>query len=123
MDGLHSYVHVQSLELNVLATVAPALEAIADDLKIRSQTLLIKSLSVYVLGDAIVPLVSSSLSEVYGRVIILSAANIFYIIFNTLCGIAKTQNQLIAYRFLAGLGGAGPFGVCISMCFLSLVLI
>ncbi|PKX98945.1 putative MFS transporter [Aspergillus novofumigatus IBT 16806] len=42
---------------------------------------------------------------------ILSAANIFYIIFNTLCGIAKTQSQLIAYRFLAGLGGAGPFGI------------
>ncbi|GFF71893.1 uncharacterized transporter C1529.01 [Aspergillus lentulus] len=93
------------------ATVAPALEAIADDLKIRSQTLLIMSLSVYLLGSAIVPLVSSPLSEMYGRVIILSAANIFYIIFNTLCGLAKTQNQLIAYRFLAGLGGAGPFGI------------
>ncbi|KAF4257590.1 hypothetical protein KXV43_008191 [Aspergillus fumigatus] len=76
------------------ATVAPALEAIADDLKIRSQTLLIMSLSVYLLGSAIVPLVSSPLSEMYGRVIILSASNI-----------------LIAYRFLAGLGGAGPFGI------------
>lgn len=74
------------------ATVAPALEAIADDLKIRSQTLLIMSLSVYLLGSAIVPLVSSPLSEMYGRVIILSASNIVYIIFNTLCGIAKTQN-------------------------------
>lgn len=74
------------------ATVAPALEAIADDLKIRSQTLLIMSLSVYLLGSAIVPLVSSPLSEMYGRVIILFASNIVYIIFNTLCGIAKTQN-------------------------------
>lgn len=74
------------------ATVAPALEAIADDLKIRSQTLLIMSLSVYLLGSAIVPLVSSPLSEMYGRVIILSASNIVYIIFNALCGIAKTQN-------------------------------
>jgi MFS family permease len=69
-------------------------------------------------GSAIVPLVSSPLSEMYGRVMILSAANIFYIVFNTLCGIAKTQNQLIACRFLAGLGGAGPFGVCISNLFL-----
>ncbi|KAF7125887.1 hypothetical protein CNMCM5793_002246 [Aspergillus hiratsukae] len=93
------------------ATVAPALEAIATDLKIRSQTLRIMSLSVYLLGSAIVPLVTSPLSEMYGRVMILSAANIFYIIFNTLCGIAKTQNQLIAYRFLAGLGAAGPFGI------------
>lgn len=81
MDGLHSDVPVQSLELNVLGHCSP-------------------------------------LSEMFGRVMILSAASIFYVVFNTLCGIAKTQNQLIAYRFLAGLGGAGPFGVCVANVFL-----
>ncbi|KAL2864585.1 putative MFS transporter [Aspergillus lucknowensis] len=50
------------------ATVAPALEAIASDLNIRSQTLLIMSLSVYLFGSAIIPLVSSPLSEMYGRI-------------------------------------------------------
>ncbi|KAL5685588.1 hypothetical protein EMGR_003959 [Emarellia grisea] len=45
------------------ATVAPALEAIADDLKIRSQTLLIMSLSVYLLGSAIVPLIGSGMNS------------------------------------------------------------
>lgn len=93
------------------ATVAPALAAIAMDLKIESESMEIMCLSVYLIGSAIIPLISAPLSEMYGRVVILSSANIFYLIFNAVCGKAKTQNELIAFRFLAGVGGAGPYGV------------
>lgn len=93
------------------ATVAPALSAIQKDLDIRSNTLVIMVLSVYLLGSAIVPLFSAPLSEMFGRVYVLLATNFFYIVFNTACGAAETQNQIIAFRFLAGLGAAGPLGV------------
>lgn len=93
------------------ATMAPALDAIQQDLHFQSSLLVILSLSVFLLGTAVIPLITAPLSEVFGRSIVLQSTNLFYIIFNTLCGAAKTQNQLIVFRFLAGLGGAGPFAV------------
>lgn len=91
--------------------MAPALYTIQRDLHFQSTLLVILSLSIFLLGTAVIPLVTAPLSEVWGRSIVLQSANIFYIVFNTLCGAAKTQNQLIVFRFLAGLGGAGPFAV------------
>lgn len=91
--------------------MAPALGAIQQDLHFQSTTLLILSLSVFLLGTAVIPLFTAPLSEVFGRSIVLQSANLFYIVFNTLCGAAKTPSQLIVFRFLAGLGGAGPFAV------------
>jgi MFS family permease len=35
-----------------------------------------------------------------------------YILFNTACGFAKTQNQILAFRFLSGLGESAPQAVC-----------
>ena len=48
------------------------------------------------------------LSEVFGRVIILQSANLFYLVFNTACGFAKSKQQMMAIRFLSGLGGSAP---------------
>ncbi|CAD6593498.1 MAG: hypothetical protein ASARMPRED_007577 [Alectoria sarmentosa] len=91
--------------------MAPALDAIQQDLHFQSSLLVILSLSVFLLGTAVIPLITAPLSEVFGRSIVLQSTNLFYIIFNTLCGAARTQNQLIVFRFLAGLGGAGPFAI------------
>ncbi|KAK7717944.1 hypothetical protein SLS63_010594 [Diaporthe eres] len=88
------------------STMAPALGTIGRELHFQSTTLLILSLSVFLLGTAVVPLFTAPLSEVFGRSIVLQSCNLFYIVFNTLCGSAKTQNELITFRFLAGLGGA-----------------
>lgn len=68
-------------------------------------------LSVYFLGSAIIPLFAAPLSEIFGRLIVLQLSNLFYIVFNTLCGAANSQNELIVFRFLAGMGGAGPQAV------------
>lgn len=99
------------------ATMAPALATISRELHFQSSVLVVLSLSVFMLGTAAVPLVTAPLSEVFGRSIVLQSCNLFYIVFNTLCGSAKTPNQLITFRFLAGLGGAGPFAVIKSQAF------
>ena len=48
------------------------------------------------------------MSELYGRTIVLQLSNLFYLFFNLGCGLAKTKEQLIAFRFLAGYGGSAP---------------
>ncbi|KAL4795383.1 major facilitator superfamily domain-containing protein [Aspergillus venezuelensis] len=97
------------------ATMAPALTSIHNDLGFSSTTLSILSLTIFLLGSAFVPLITSPLSEVFGRSFVLQSMNLLYILFNTLCGAANSPNELIAFRFLAGIGGAGPFAVTIAL--------
>lgn len=54
------------------------------------------------------PLFLGPMSELYGRTIVLQLSNLFYLFFNLGCGLAKTKEQLIAFRFLAGYGGSAP---------------
>ena len=47
----------------------------------------------------------------FGRVIVLQTANLFYLLFNLGCGLAQTKTQLIIFRFLSGLGGSAPLAI------------
>ena len=82
--------------------VAPALDSIGADLQIRSDFKVSMVLSIFLLAYAFGPFLIGPLSEIYGRVIVLQLANLFYLIFNTACGFARSANQMIAFRFLAG---------------------
>ncbi|THY01022.1 MFS multidrug transporter [Aureobasidium pullulans] len=66
---------------------------------------------VFVLGYAFGPLFLSPLSEIYGRSKLLQLANLFYLIFNTVAGFSRNTGELIAFRFLSGLGGSAPLAV------------
>ena len=35
----------------------------------------------------------------------------FSLVWNTACGLARNKNELIVFRFLAGLGGSGPLAI------------
>ncbi|KAI2635546.1 major facilitator superfamily domain-containing protein [Xylaria nigripes] len=91
--------------------VAPALGTIAKELDITQEFEQNLTLSVFVLAYAVGPLVWGPLSELYGRVIILQLVNLLYLFFNLACGLARTKGQLIAFRFLAGLGGSAPLAI------------
>ncbi|KZT56967.1 MFS general substrate transporter [Calocera cornea HHB12733] len=92
--------------------VAPALPQIARDLSITgSPTLISMTLSIFVLGFAVGPLLLGPLSEIYGRVRVLQAANLFFLIFNLAGGFAQTKGQMMAFRFLSGFGGGGPIAL------------
>ncbi|KAI0446783.1 major facilitator superfamily domain-containing protein [Xylaria telfairii] len=91
--------------------VAPALEAIGDELKITQAFEKNLTLSIFILAYAVGPLVWGPLSEIYGRVIVLQLVNLIYLFFNLGCGLARTKEQLIAFRFLAGLGGSAPLAI------------
>lgn len=92
--------------------VAPALREVAMDLGIRPNDILTQlAMSVFVLGFAVGPLVLGPMSELFGRRIVLQLSNVFFFAFNLAAGFANNVPQMIAFRFLSGLGGSAPLGI------------
>ncbi|KIM73432.1 hypothetical protein PILCRDRAFT_829167 [Piloderma croceum F 1598] len=91
--------------------VAPATDTIAQEFHITSTVLIAMTTSIFVLAYAIGPLFLGPLSEIYGRSKVLQLANLWYLAWNLGCGFAQNKDQLIAFRFLAGLGGSAPLSI------------
>lgn len=91
--------------------VAPALDTIAVEFKITSGFEKALVMSIFLLAYAIGPFLLGPLSEIFGRVVVLQCANLVFLVFNTICGFAKTKEQMMAFRFLSGLGGSAPQAV------------
>lgn len=94
--------------------VAPALDQIASDFNITSGIEQYLVMSIFLLAYALGPFILAPLSEMYGRVVVLQSANMVYLVFNTVCGFASSKQQMLAFRFLSGLGGSAPQAVCDS---------
>ena len=91
--------------------IAPALGSISRDFHITQTVEAQLTLSIFVLAYAIGPLFLGPLSEIYGRVLVLQLANAFYFAWNLGCGFAQNKGQLMAFRFLSGLGGSAPLAI------------
>lgn len=81
----------------VSTIMAPALHLIAAELDMNP-TEAAMSLSIYLLATAVGPLVIGPLSEMYGRRIVLHTSNVWFLIWNIVCGFATTKGTLIAAR-------------------------
>jgi MFS family permease len=90
---------------------APALDSIGKDLNIPDGVQLQLVLSIFVLAFSFGPFVLSPCSEIWGRVRIIQVGNLVFILFNTLCGFARTNAELTVFRFIAGFGGSATLGV------------
>lgn len=91
--------------------VAPALSTMAAQFHVTNEVESQLMLSIFILAYAIGPLFLGPMSEIYGRVIVLQVANAFYFVFNLACGFAQSSGQMIAFRFLSGLGGSAPLSI------------
>ncbi|KIK98117.1 hypothetical protein PAXRUDRAFT_824246 [Paxillus rubicundulus Ve08.2h10] len=91
--------------------IAPATNQLAVDFGIHSSVVIALSTSMFVLAFAVGPLFLGPVSEIYGRSRVLQLANLWYLAWNLGCGFARNENQLLAFRFLAGLGGSAPFAI------------
>lgn len=94
----------------VSTIIAPALSKISTELHMNS-TESAMTLSIYLLATAFGPLVIGPLSEIYGRQVVLHASSIWFLIWNIVCGFAKTKGTLIAARFLAGFGASAIYSL------------
>ncbi|KAG9223391.1 hypothetical protein CCMSSC00406_0007578 [Pleurotus cornucopiae] len=107
--------------------IAPAADDMSRDFGITSSVVTALTISVFVLAYAIGPLFLGPLSEIFGRSRVVQLANLFYLgqcspsppvftpdwalAWNIGCGFAQNTGQLIAFRFLAGLGGSAPLSI------------
>jgi len=76
-----------------------------------SQILSALTVSIFVLGYVIGPLILAPMSEIYGRRVVLTYANVFFCVWQIGCALSPNISSLIVFRFLAGIGGSG----CLTM--------
>ncbi|KAG2123908.1 MFS polyamine transporter [Suillus cothurnatus] len=91
--------------------IAPATGQVASSFGIDSDVMLALTTSIFVLAYAMGPLFLGPLSEIYGRSRVLQLANLWYLVWNLVCGFAQSESQLIVFRFFAGLGGSAPLSI------------
>lgn len=91
--------------------VAPALPTLEKELNVSGDVLVQMMLSIFVLAYAVGPLFLGPLSEMYGRVAVLQLGSLFFFVFNTAAGFAQSSKQMLAFRFLSGLGGSAPLAI------------
>ncbi|PQE21116.1 efflux pump antibiotic resistance protein [Rutstroemia sp. NJR-2017a WRK4] len=94
----------------VSTIIAPALPTIRQELHM-SNIESVMAMSVYLLATAFGPLVIGPLSELYGRRPVLHVTNIWFLIWNIVCGFAQNKGTLIAARFLAGFGSSAIYAL------------
>jgi multidrug resistance protein len=90
---------------------APGAEGLANDFAVTDETVIAMTVSLYVLGFALGPLILAPLSEIYGRLPIYHACNLIYIAFTTGCAFSTNVNMFLAFRFIAGCAASGPMSV------------
>ena len=116
------YIHTIIISLFVFISpasssmVAPALVTIAHDLHIVQAIQSQLVVSTFVLTYSIGPLLMAPLSEIYGRLPVLQAGSLLYVVFNTACGASRSTAQLLAFRALSGIGASAPLAVSASTC-------
>ncbi|KAJ7105084.1 MFS polyamine transporter [Mycena crocata] len=91
--------------------IAPASSQVAERFGIHDDVTIALITSIFVLAYAFGPLILGPLSEIFGRNRVIQGANLWFLAWNLGCGFATNTGQLLAFRFLAGLGGSAPLAV------------
>jgi Na+/melibiose symporter-like transporter len=91
--------------------IAPGVTYIDAELHNTSTILGSMTVTIFLLGFAVGPILLSPLSEIYGRKIVLTGGNIFFIIWQIGCALSPNVGSLIVFRFLAGVGGSASLTI------------
>ncbi|KAL4778017.1 major facilitator superfamily domain-containing protein [Aspergillus varians] len=85
---------------------APGVVYAEEELHITSPILGTLSVTAYLIGYVTGPLFFSPMSEIFGRRIVLSISNAFFVAFQVGCALSPNVSALIVFRFLTGVGGS-----------------
>ncbi|KAJ3499578.1 hypothetical protein NLG97_g216 [Lecanicillium saksenae] len=93
-----------------LATVmyAPAAGELAEQFGITNSTVETFTISIYILGYVIGPVILSPLSELYGRLIIYRLCSVIYIAFTIGCALSTTTAMFLVFRLICGCAASAP---------------
>ncbi|KAH9909069.1 putative MFS transporter [Xylariomycetidae sp. FL2044] len=101
-----------SLNANLASTMfAPGAAQLASEFGITSSIVQALTVSLYVLGFAIGPLVLAPLSECYGRLPIYYLCNTFYLAFTAGCAFSTNTAMFLVFRFICGTAASGPMTI------------
>lgn len=96
--------------ITVSTIMAPALSTIASELHMNGVEATM-AMSVYLLATAFGPLLIGPMSEIYGRESVLHATNIWFLVWNLVCGFAHNKAVLITARLFAGFGASAIYAL------------
>lgn len=97
---------------NLAATMfAPGAAQLASEFNITSPTLQALTVSLYVLGFALGPIVLAPLSECYGRLFIYYFCNTVYFAFTAGCAFSTNTAMFLVFRLICGSAASGPMAV------------
>ncbi|KAH7024621.1 major facilitator superfamily domain-containing protein [Microdochium trichocladiopsis] len=89
------------------SALAPGISNMMRDLDVQDPVVGSLTVSIYLLGYVIGPLGLAPLAEMYGKKIVLDAANVSFCLWQIGCALSPNIASLIIFRFLAGVGGSG----------------
>ena len=90
---------------------APNITDAQNDLGTSDSTLATFSLTIYILGFGLGPLLFAPLSELYGRTVVYRCTVAAFLVMTMGCGLSHNIEMLVAFRFLAGSFGAAPVAI------------
>lgn len=90
---------------------APGAGQLAEEFHITNETVGAMTVSLYVLGFALGPLVLAPLSELYGRLVIYYFYNVVYLAFTAGCAFSTNVTMFLIFRFICGCVASGPMSI------------
>jgi len=99
-----------SLDQTIVATALPIIVG-----EIGGLSHLSWIVTAYLLSSTVVVPLYGKLGDLYGRRIVLQTAVVIFLAGSLLCGLAQNLPELIAFRFLQGLGGGGLIVTAIAV--------
>ena len=103
--------HANTVSNLATTMYAPAAPLLMKDLNVTSSTVGTMTVSIYVLGFAVAPLVLSPLSEIYGRLIIYQCSNFVFMLGTLACALSTNVGMFLAFRFIAGTAASAPMTI------------
>ncbi|KAJ5716759.1 MFS transporter [Penicillium malachiteum] len=90
---------------------APAAQDVAKEFGINNSIVESLTVTIYLLGFCLGPLVLSSLSETYGRLVVYHICNVIYIGLTVGCAPSPSTGMFMEFRFLCGIAASSPMAI------------
>ncbi|KAM0740601.1 hypothetical protein ACQRIT_005785 [Beauveria bassiana] len=105
-------ISVFTLYSNLAAVMfAPGAPQLVKEFGITSNIVASFTVSVYILGYVFGPLFLSSMSELYGRLVVYHTCNAVYMAFTIGCALSKNAAMFLVFRFICGSAASAPMVV------------
>src|SRR5918994_3820143 len=102
VSGLLLVMLLASLDQTIVSTALPTIVGELGGLEHISWVV-----TAYLLAITVVTPLYGKLGDLFGRKIVLQGALVLFLAGSALCGLAQGMTELIAFRFIQGLGGGG----------------